>query len=71
MESQYNSPVEIGAKIKRLIKETGKTQEEFSSYIPVEVRTLRRWLKEGIDSYTTICRIAKILNKDVFDILSA
>lgn len=60
-----------GANLKRLIKESKwGTQEEFANEFGTDVRTIGRWVNHGIDSLTTIGRLAQLFNTDVFAILS-
>ena len=52
-----------GENLKSLIKELNITQEAASRMLNIEERTLRRWLKEGIDKISTlelICRVFKL-----------
>ena len=56
----------IGANLKRLIKESKyRTQENFAYAFGCDPRTLRRWLKDGIDSICDINRCATLLEVDV------
>ena len=52
-----------GKKLKKLIKTNKniKTQEKFAELIDVNVRTVKRWVSEGVDSLTTIKLIADLL----------
>ena len=59
-----------GANVKRLIKEWG-TQEEFASEFGADVRTVGRWVNQGIDKLSIIGEIAEFFKIDVFAILSA
>ena len=60
------SPEKIGENLKRLIKESEyRTQERFAEEAFVDVRTVRRWVKNGIDSISTVAMVADILDVDV------
>ena len=59
------SPEKIVEILKRLIKESNCTQEQFAEKAFVDVRTVRRWIQNGIDSISTIAMIAEILDVDV------
>ena len=59
-----------GANLKRLLKETGRTQEDFADEFYYDVRTIRRWIRNGIDSISLIEKIADFFGVSVFDILS-
>ena len=59
------SPEKIGENLKRLIKESNCTQERFAEKAFVDVRTVRRWVQNGIDSISTVAMVADILDVDV------
>ena len=60
------SPEKVGENLKRLIKESEcHTQESFAEKAFVDVRTVRRWVKNGIDSISTVAMVADILDVDV------
>ena len=52
-----------GKRLKKLIREnkTIKTQERFAELMNINVRTVKRWVKEGVDSLSTIKEIADLL----------
>ena len=59
------SPEKIGENLKRLIKESEyRTQERFAEEAFVDVRTVRRWVQNGIDSISTVAMVADILDVD-------
>ena len=59
----------IGANLKRLIKESNvlkhRTQECFAEAHNADVRTVRRWIKEGINDIYTVSEVAETLKVDV------
>lgn len=71
---QYHQAPELskvaGANLKRLLKEFGKTQEDFADEFCVDVRTVRRWVSNGIDKLSLVQQIAEHFNVDVLSILS-
>ena len=52
-----------GKRLKVLIRENSeiKTQERFAELMNVNVRTVKRWVKEGVDSLSTVKQIADLL----------
>ena len=60
-----------GRKLKKLIRENKniKTQERFAELMNINVRTVKRWVKEGVDSLSTIKQIADILGVDDTELL--
>ena len=61
----------VGENLKRLIKESKYgTQEKFAEAIYAEPRTVRRWIKEGVNRLDTMEDIAKVLDIDVMALLS-
>lgn len=60
-----------GANLKRLIKESDLgTQEAFAFEFGADVRTVGRWIHQGIDRLSTLDQIANFFNVDVLTILS-
>ena len=60
----------IGANLKRLIKESRyRTQEAFAIAHNADVRTVRRWIKNGINDIYTVEYVAKTLEVDVMALL--
>lgn len=72
MEQKYQDlGLVAGAKLKQLIKQSKyKTQEEFAFEFGADVRTIGRWINNGIDSLSTIQKIAGFFGIAVSDILS-
>lgn len=54
-----------GTKLRSLIESRNLTQDEASILIGVEERTLRRYLKDGIDKISILEHIAKVFNVDL------
>lgn len=55
-----------GKKLKRLIKESNYcTQEKFAEAAGKDVRTVRRWIRDGINTIDCINEVAKALDVDV------
>ena len=60
----------IGANLKRLIQESKyHTQEKFAVAHNADVRTVRRWIQNGINDIYTIEDVAKTLGVDVMALL--
>lgn len=60
-----------GANLKRLIKSSKyKTQEEFAFEFGTDVRTVGRWVNNGIKNLDTIQQIAVFFDIDVLTLLS-
>ena len=60
----------IGANLKRLIQESKyRTQEAFAEAFNADVRTVRRWIKNGINDIYTVEYIARTLEVDVMALL--
>ena len=59
------------SKLKGYIKSTPtiRTQERFAEIMDVNVRTVKRWVLEGVDSLTTIKEIADCLGISDLDLL--
>ena len=72
MEQKYQDlGLVAGAKLKQLIKQSKyKTKEEFAFEFGADVRTIGRWINNGIDSLSTIQKIADFFGIAVSDILS-
>lgn len=72
MEQKYQDlGLVAGAKLKQLIKQSKyKTQEEFAFEFGADVRTIGRCINNGIDSLSTIQKIADFFGIAVSDILS-
>ena len=50
----------MGQKIKFLIKSYGKTQEEFAYEFGCDPKTIRNWIRNGVDSITTTKQLAAV-----------
>lgn len=60
-----------GANLKRLIKNSKyKTQEEFAYEFGADVKTVRRWIRGGINSLATIQQIAAFFDIDALAFFS-
>ena len=60
----------IGANLKRLIQESKyRTQEAFAEALHADVRTVRRWIKNGINDIYTVEYVANVLEVDVMALL--
>lgn len=60
-----------GANLKRLIKESGyRTQEAFAYEFGTDVRTVGRWINNGIKNLDTLQLIADFFGVDALAILS-
>ncbi|MDY4787977.1 MAG: helix-turn-helix transcriptional regulator [Bacilli bacterium] len=53
-----------GRNLKHLLKKRHLTQEQGAYLLHVEERTLRRWIKDGIDRLSTIELICRTFNID-------
>ena len=60
----------IARNLRKEIKRTYKTQARFADEVGVSEKTVRRWVKDGIDSIYTLTYVAGVLDLDVVDILS-
>lgn len=59
----------IGNNVKKLIKERNYTQEYFAYSFGAELRTVSRWLNNGISDIDTLQAIADFLEVDIVDFL--
>ena len=61
----------VGINLKKLIKESKfKTQEKFACEgMHVDPTTVRKWIKNGIESIVTISEIARILDVSFMELL--
>lgn len=50
----------MGQKLKYLIKSYGKTQEEFAYEFGCDPKTIRNWIRNGVDSITTVKQLAAV-----------
>ena len=67
---EVSYPHVVGGYLKRKLKNNGITQEEFSDKFCVDVRTVRRWLRDGVHSLDTVVEIACYFEVSVGDVLS-
>ncbi len=60
-----------GINIARLIQQSDiiRSQEHFAELMGVDCRTVRRWLKEGVDRLSTVKAIADLLGISDMEIL--
>ncbi|MDY4787976.1 MAG: helix-turn-helix transcriptional regulator [Bacilli bacterium] len=56
-----------GRNFKLLIKSRNLTQEKAAFILSVDEKTIRRWIKDGIDRISTIEDIAEIFDVDVIE----
>lgn len=56
-----------GRNFKLLIKSRNLTQEKAAFILSVDEKTVRRWIKDGIDRISTIEDIAEIFDVDVIE----
>lgn len=56
-----------GRNFKLLIKSRNLTQEKAAFILSVDEKTVRRWIKDGIDRISTIEVIAEIFDVDVIE----
>ena len=63
------TPEQIGGRVDTIRRSRKLTQEDFAEIIGYDVRTIRRWFKDGIDKITTICDCADALGVALVDIL--
>ncbi|MBR2474609.1 MAG: helix-turn-helix transcriptional regulator [Clostridia bacterium] len=62
--------VAVGSNLKRIIKKSEyKTQESFAEGFGIEVRTVNRWVNDGIRDIDAVEDIASFLKIDVFELL--
>ncbi|HBN12777.1 MAG TPA: hypothetical protein DD415_04090 [Clostridiales bacterium] len=60
-----------GKNLKRLIKTSKyKTQEEFAYCFGTDVRTVSRWVNNGINNLDTLQEIAEFLGIEVLELLN-
>ena len=64
MDNDLSLAKKAGKNLKVLIKKLHITQEQASSMLHIEERTLRNWLKNGIDRISTLELICKVFNLD-------
>ena len=70
-QSYIDLSLVAGSNLKRLIKSsTYKTQEAFAVAFGTDVRTVRRWINQGIRCLDTLQQLALFFGVDVFTLLS-
>ena len=72
MERKTQDPCLVaGANLKRFIKNSRyRTQQRFAIEFCVDVRTVGRWINEGINDLTLINQLANFFDKSILDFLS-
>ena len=58
-----------GMKLRRLIKEYYRSQQEFADAYGTDIRSVSRYVNNGIDSISTIQELASHFHLTVFDFL--
>lgn len=53
-----------GKNLRRLIKESGRTQQEFADELGTDLRNVSRYISEGIPKVDTIQEIAEFFKVD-------
>ena len=56
---------QASSNLKKILKEKNITQEELANIMDVDPRTVRRYLKNGIDKLSTLELISSLLKVDV------
>lgn len=60
----------IGQRLKQFIKYSKfKTQTKFALEFGADPATVRKWIKHGVDSVTTIDQIAQCLDIDIMKLI--
>ena len=67
---EVSYPHVVGGYLKRKLKDRGITQESFSIEYGADVRTVRRWIHDGVHSLDTVVEIARYFGVSVGDVLS-
>lgn len=63
-------PRSVGSYLKRELKKRNVTQEAFSDDFGVDVRTVRRWVTNGVHSLDVVVEIACYFGVSLRDVLS-
>ncbi len=58
---------QAGKRFKELIRKRKITQEKAASMLSVDEKTIRRWIKDGIDRLSTLELIAEKFDVDVIE----
>ena len=69
METKESLSAIAGKNLKILIKTHHLTQEQASTLLHIEERTLRRWIKDGIDKLSSLELICRVFNVDLITTL--
>ena len=48
--------------IRNILKERSLTQAKLAEMLGKNVRTVRRWVRDGIDNVNSMCQICDVLN---------
>ena len=56
---------QASSNLKKILKDKNITQEELANIMDVDPRTVRRYLKNGIDKLSTLELISNLLKVDV------
>ena len=67
---EVSIPQAVGSYLKRELKKSGITQDAFSYEFGVDVRTVRRWISDGVHSLDVVVEIARYFGVSVGDVLS-
>ena len=70
-QNNFDPGLQAGTHLKSLIKESKwKTQEDFAFDFGVDVRTVRRWINQGISNIYTIWELAEFFDVDALTFFS-
>lgn len=58
---------QAGIKLDQLLKERNLTQSKAATILSVDERTIRRWIKDGIDKISILELISKKFDIDLFE----
>lgn len=61
---------QVGVYLKKELAKQKISQERFAAMVYVEPRTVRRWIRNGVNDINTIYLIAKQLGVSLWDILA-
>ena len=64
MNKEKSLSIKAGKNLRIIINKNKITQEQASNMLNIEERTLRRWLKEGINKISTLEMICHVFNID-------
>ncbi len=63
------SPDNIGQTLKTFIKEYYGTQANFAEIANVDIRTVGRWIKNGVDSIAILTELINIFGNEFYEAL--